>query len=462
MNILILAGFAALLNPDTSSVADTSIHVPDKYLEQVKRKSDHTSEQVDKRTVKALDRFRRQEEKMQAKMMKKDSVAAKNVFGPSIAKLNDMKARLGKKTGGGSSVGDPYVDTLKNTLQFLKGADGIQASEGKLAGAAQSVDNLQGSLQQADMVKNILREQRQMLKAQLASYTGFGNDLTKMNKEAYYYGQQLNEYKAVLSDKKKAEEKAITLLKQSSQYNDFIKQHSQFASLFNLIGSSSGSADVAGLQTRSQVEQVISQRVGNDPAARSAVSQQLAQAKSQMNELKDKYANVDNAADMPDFKPNPMKSKSFLQRLEFGGNVQFQKSGSYFPTTSDIAGQVGYKFHKNGTIGIGIGYKLGMGNGWNHIAFSHQGIGLRSFMDWKLKGTFYVNGGFEENYMSAISHVSELSNLSSWQGSALLGISKKYKLNGKLKGNIMLLYDFLAGGNKPPTSAVKLRFGYTM
>lgn len=461
MNILILAGFAALLNPDTTAVADTSIHVPDKYLEQVKRKSDHTSEQVDKRTVKALDRFTRQEEKMQQKMMKKDSVAAKQVFGPSIAKLKDMKARLGKKTSGASNAGGPYVDTLKNTLQFLKGAEGIQASEGKLAGATQSVDNLQGSLQQADMVKSVLREQRQLLKAQLANYTGFGSELTKMNKEAYYYGQQLNEYKAALSDKKKAEEKAMQLLKQSSQYNDFIKQNSQLAGLFNLVGSSAG-ADISGLQTRSQVEQVISQRVGNDPAARSAVSQQLAAAKSQMSELKDKYANVDNAADMPDFKPNPMKTKSFIQRLEFGGNVQFQKSSAYFPTTSDIAGQVGYKVHKNGTVGIGIGYKLGMGNGWNHIAFSHQGVGLRSFMDWKLKGTFFVNGGFEENYMSAIAHLGDLKDLSGWQWSALLGVSKKYKLNGKLKGNIMVLYDFLASRQVPATSAFKLRFGYTM
>lgn len=178
--------------------------------------------------------------------------------------------------------------------------------------------------------------------------------------------------------------------------------------MFNLIGSSNTStASLAGLQTRNQIESIIFQRLGNDPSAQQAVSQQMAQAKSQLNELKDKYSNVDNVGDMPDFKPNPMKTKSFLQQLEFGGNLQFQKNTSYYPTTTDIAAQVGYKFHKNGCAGVGISYKLGTGSGWNHIAFTHQGIGLRSFIDWKLKGTFYVNGGFEENYVSSFTNVSQ-------------------------------------------------------
>ncbi|HEU4555605.1 MAG TPA: hypothetical protein VFS25_22355, partial [Chitinophaga sp.] len=168
-----------------------------------------------------------------------------------------------------------------------------------------------------------------------------------------------------------------------------------------------------------------------------------------------------NAADMPDFKPNEMKTKSFLQRLEFGGNMQFARSTRFYPTTSDIAGQVAYKFHKNGTAGIGAAYKLGMGTGFDNIRFSSQGMGLRSFLDWKLKGTFYVNGGFEENYVSEFQNEQQLRNIDNWQGSALIGISKKYKINSKLKGNIVLLYDFLCNQHVPRTDPVKLRLGYS-
>jgi len=253
----------------------------------------------------------------------------------------------------------------------------------------------------------------------------------------------------------------MELLKKMPAYNDFLRKNSQLASLFNLGAAGNNTAQsLEGLQTRTQVEQMIQQRLGNDPGARQAVSQQMDQARSQLNELKNKFPDLDNAGDMPDFKPNPMKTKSFLQRLEFGGNIQFQKSNRYFPTTSDIAGQVGYKFHKNGTAGIGASYKLGMGTGWNNIAISHQGVGLRSFVDWKLKGTFFVNGGFEQNYVSTIAHADQLKDWKGWQGSALLGISKKYKVSAKMKGNIMVLYDFLAKRNMPSTSPIKLRIGY--
>jgi len=471
MNILLLAAFTALFNPtqvvrtDSTIKKDSVIVLPDRYLSQVKRKSDKVQAQVDKRTVQALNRFARQEKKMQAKLMKVDSTAAKRIFTKSIDSLNNLKAGLGRKvTGITSNAGGAYLDTLQNSMKFLQESKSILGSESsKLASATESVDDLQNSLQQAEQVKAYLREQRQQLKAQLTNYNGFGKELTNLNKEAYYYGQQLNEYKTTLSDRKKAEEKAVKLLKTLPAYNNFISQHSQYASLFNMVGASSTStASLAGLQTRSQVESIISQRLGNDPGAQQAVSQQLAQAKSQLNELKDKYSNLDNVGDMPDFKPNPMKTKRFLQRLEFGGNLQFQKNTSYYPTTTDIAGQVGYKFHKNGSAGVGISYKLGMGSGWNHIAFTHQGIGLRSYADWKLKGTFFVNGGFEENYVSSFTNVSQLGNISSWQGSALLGISKKYKINAKLKGNLMVLYDFLANRNFPATSSIKVRIGYTM
>lgn len=450
------------LGINTDSTVQKTTQVPDKYLSQVTHKSQHTAQLIDKRSSKALDRMIRQEKKMKAKLWKVDSVAAKNIFSRSIDSMGSLKAGLKNKVTGKLPMGNAYLDTLQNSLKFLNGAENkLGVSKNKLSSATKSVQDLQGKLQQADQIKAYIREHKQQLKQQLSQYTGFTKDLQKYNKEAYYYGQQINEYKAVLKDKKKAEAKAMEMLKKMPAYNDFITKNSQLASLFNLAGNSNASGSLEGLQTRTQVEQLVQQRLGNNPTAQQAVSQQMEQARSQFNELKSKFPDLDNAGDMPDFKPNEMKTKSFLQRLEFGGNIQFQKSTRYYPTTTDLAGQVAYKFHKNGSIGVGVAYKLGMGTGWEHIVFSHQGVGLRSFADWKIKGTFYVNGGFEQNYASAFSQASDLKNWSGWQGSALLGISKKYKISGKMKGNIMLLYDFLAGRNVPASSAVKLRMGYT-
>lgn len=347
-----------------------------------------------------------------------------------------------------------YLDTLQGSLKFIKESEGfLVKSKAKLTNATQSVQLLEDKLQQAEHIKTYIRERRQQLKNQLAGYTGFTKDLQRINKEAYYYSQQLNEYKSLLKDRKKAEATAIKILRKIPAYNDFLKNNSRLAELFNLpSGGSDLTQDLQGLQTRMQVEQLIQGRLGSSQDARRLVSQQMDQARAQFSELKNKFLNVDNIADMPDFKPNEMKTKSLIQRLEFGGNIQFQRSNNWYPATSDLAGQVAYKFHKDGSAGLGMVYKLGLGKDLDHIAFSNSGIGIRSFVDWKLKKTFYINGGFEQNY----------NKVYGWQGSALLGISKKYKINNKLKGNVILLYDLLSSHNVPRTDPIKLRMGYNL
>lgn len=436
--------------------------LPEKYLGQVRKKSDRVASQVTNRTDKVLKRLAKQENAMQAKLNKIDSVAAKNIFTTSIAKLNSLRSGLKGKVATALPIGgNADLDTLENSLKFLDGSKELLGnSQTKLKSATNSLQELRGRLQQVDDIKVYIREHKQQLQEQLKQYTGFTKNLQKMNKEAYYYGQQVNEYKSLLKDKKKAETKAVALLKKMPAYNDFIQKHSQLGSLFGLIASGNVAQSMEGLQTRTQVEQLIQQRVGSSPSAQQAVGQAMDQARSQFSELKSKFPDLDNSADMPDFKPNPLKTKSFLQRMEFGGNIQFQKSNKYFPTYADIAGQAAYKFHKNGSLGLGIAYKIGMGKGWDHISFSHLGLGLRSFLDWKIRGTFFVNGGFEENYQTTFTSLNQLKSLNIWKGSALFGLSKKYQINPKLKGNIMVLYDFLAPRQLPKTDNIKVRLGY--
>jgi len=449
------------------SLVQKTTAIPGKYLSQVKQKSDKMERQITRRSEKALSRFMKQEDKIKRRLGKIDSLKANNLFSHSIDSMGSLKSRmqgkLGKYSGALTQSGGPYLDSLSNSLSFLKGSKGLlDKSKGitdKLNGSLKSVDNLKDKLQQAEQIKAYIRERKQLLKEQLSQYTGFTKDLQKMNKEAYYYAQQLKEYKEVFKDKKKAEQKAMEVIKKLPAFNDFMQKHSQLASLFNIQGATASAQSMEGLQTRSQVEQLIQQRIGSGPNASAAVSQQMAEARSKFDELKSKFPDLDNAAEMPDFKPNEMKTKSFMQRLEFGSNVQFQRSNKFFPTTGDLAGQVAYKFHKNGSTGIGLSYKLGMGTGFDNIRFSGQGMGIRSFVDWKLKSTFFLNGGYEQNYQPDYAGVPEGVG-QKWTQSGLIGISKKYKINSKLKGNMMVLFDFLYNQHVPRTDPVKVRLGY--
>jgi len=170
---------------------------------------------------------------------------------------------------------------------------------------------------------------------------------------------------------------------------------------------------------------------------------------------------------MPDFKPNTQRTKTFWQRLEYGTNFQTAKN-NFFPTTTDMGLSVGYKLTDKSTVGVGASYKMGWGQDIKHIAITHQGMGLRSYLDVKLKGSFYASGGFEYNYQpvspDSLSSGSGMhwNEIADWHKSGLVGISKiiSIKSNFFKKTKVQLLWDFLSYQQIPRTQPVKFRVGY--
>jgi hypothetical protein len=237
-------------------------------------------------------------------------------------------------------------------------------------------------------------------------------------------------------------------------------------------------AALAGLQTRAQVQGMISQRLpsaaggaNGDPSQ--FLQQQFQQAQTQLNALKDKLSQLGGGSSdmtMPDFTPNSQHTKTFLQRLNYGFNFQTSAATKLLPAISEMGLSLGYKLSDKATAGAGVSYKLGLGTGINHIALTSQGIGLRSYLDvkipqpkskgWEWVGSLWVTGGWEYDYMQAFAKLSDLGrNVSAWQRSALLGVTKKYKI-GRKDGSMQLLYDFLATREIPQGQQFKFRVGY--
>jgi hypothetical protein len=364
----------------------------------------------------------------------------------------------------------PHLDTLKTSLSFLsQQSPGLLADASKKiksAGTAlQSVSDVQDRLRQADHIRKYLRERRALLKEKLDGY-GLGKAFQKYNKQAYYYSQQIQEYKAVLQDPARLERKALGMLQKLPVVQNFFKEHSEIAGLFQLPADYGSVQSLQGLQARADVQQMIQQRIeGGGMNAEQFVQNNIQQAKSQLDQLKNKIRQAGGSssdADMPDFKPNTQKTKSFWKRLEYGTNIQTAKSNSYFPTTSDIGLSIGYKLNDKGIIGIGGSYKLGLGKDIRHIAFTHEGIGIRSFLDWKLKGSFYISGGYEQNYRQRFINIQQLRAVDQWQQSGLVGISKILSLKSKTfkKTKVQLLWDFLSYKQTVPEQPIKFRVGY--
>jgi hypothetical protein len=458
------------LAQDSTSFSSKVLSLPTKLFSALDKKASSLNQKLDRQTDKYLERLANKELKLKSKVWKKDSTLAKQLFPDVEGQYAKVKATSGKV----SKYEQQYIgrlDTLTTSLSFLKSNTSL-AGNPQLQKSLSSLKELQTKFNSTEQIKAYLRQRRQLLQEQLEKL-GLAKELTSFKKQLYYYQAQVQEYKQLLEEPTKLEAKLLALAQSSAAFKDFFAKNSLLGSLFALPGGSSGSTasniSLAGLQTRASVSQSLLDRFGSGPGVAQYLSQNLQAAQGQLSALKAKAASLSSGAigsasdgDLPDFKPNGQKTKSLLKRLELGTNVQTQKGSGYFPTSSDVGLSLGYKLNDQSIAGVGTSFKLGWGSGFNHLKLSAQGVGIRSFLDYRLKGSFYVSGGYELNYRSLITSLDALKGYDAWARSGLLGLSKRYSVSKKVKGEVKLLWDFLSYQQLPRTQPVVFRVGYSL
>jgi hypothetical protein len=449
-----------------SSKLDKVISFPDKTFAALDKKTASVENKLDKQTDKYLSKFQKQEKKLRRKIARKDSALAKQLFDGVDEKYNQLRNATGN-VNKYQSVYSGHLDSLSTALNFLK--DNNLTGNPNLQKSLDQYKQLQQKLNASDQIKKYMAQRQQLLRQQFEKL-GMVKELKKFRKDIYYYQAQVKEYKELFEDPNKMEQKLMEVVMKLPQFKDFFAKNSVLGSMFALPGNTTNStASIQGLQTRSMINQSLVDRFGSSSAITQQLQQNVQSAQGQLSGLKNKLSSYSSGSygntgeeDIPGFKPNEQKTKSFLQRLEYGANVQSQKARYFFPVTSDIGLSLGYKLNDKSSLGVGASYKLGWGNNWSNIRISHQGVGLRSYLDWKIKGSFYFSGGYEENYRSLINSIDQLRNYSSWQSSGLVGVSKKYSISKKMKGEMKLLWDFMSYQQVPKTQPILFRVGYSL
>lgn len=449
--------------------------IPDKFIKNVDSKIEKYSGRITKKTEKTLEKLSRWESKIKTTLEKVNPEMAKRLFADNQLTFSVL---LQKMKSGESAVKqyharyDAYRDKLTTSLNYLdqQKANLDEKMLKPLAKVRSKMDSLSSDIDKAEDIQQLIKERKKQLID--AAFQNIGNNkyLSKINKETWYYVEIMRNYKQIFNDQAKAEQTAKTILNNIPAFQNFMQQNSMLASLFGQPGDMANSPSLAGLQTRADVQSLIQTRIAAGGAnAQQIVSGNLQAAQAKLNVLKDKllknpYAG-NGGGSAPDFKPNMQKTKTFKQRLEWGTDVQFARTNSLMPATSDIAVTLGYKLNDKSVAGIGASYKLGLGT-IDNIHFTNQGLSLRSFIDWKLKHQFFISGGYEMNYLAKLSeqHISSMyeEHTGNWQKSALVGISKKIKAKNKWFKNtkLQLLYDFLAKQHIPVSQSLLFRVGY--
>jgi hypothetical protein len=495
-------------SPSTGSSSNTSSTSPAEksvgFLQGMQRKSAQIDQQLTQQTAKYIRRLQKQEEKLKRQLTKYDSTAAKNLYASNPQQqyaqyLQKIKTDTGTSALPVKGSYQPYTDSLRGTILYLRAGaasgaatggvaagavGGVAASGGGLGGIAASgvgvggvAASAQSSLQQfqqteqkfqdVDQLNQFVQQRKDQIRQYLSQYTHVPSGLTgtyaNYNKELYYYDAQVQQYKQEFNDPGKMGKDALAALDKVPAFQSFMQKNSMLAGLFGTPGSPSLSQISGGVAPRDQIQAMIqSQIASGGSGAEGVIDQNMQSAQQLLSKLQNKlisYGNGGSAADLPEnFTPNTQKTLGFLKRLEYGYNLQNTPVTGTTPAMSAIGLSLGYKLSDGATAGVGMSYQLGLGTAINHIRLSNQGIGLRSFLDIKAKGSLWITGGYEENYLEAFGGINDLRHL--WQPSALLGLTKKFKI-GKQTANIQLLYDFLATQDIPQQNPIKFRIGYT-
>jgi len=427
-------------------------------------------------TEKALQRMEKKELALQNKLQQTDSLKAKALFSGTHEKYAQLLQQLNTKPPFPAETFPlkeyvPGIDSMQTALRFLQH---LPLQHAQAAGS--QLQALQGTLQKANNIQAFIREREQQLKDQL-SHSGLGKQLLGINQEAYYYQARLAEYKSTLNDPDKLQRALLSAVRQSPYFQRFWQQHSYWSRLFPAPVAEGTPQALAGLQTRDQVKQDVQKKLGTSATAGTGggvngenayLQQQMQQASAKLDAIKARLAQLgaqnggaigNSNMTMPDFTPNTQHTRTFLRRLQYSFTIQNTAGNALLPAMSSLGINIGYKLSDKSTVGIGGSYLLGLGNGWDHIRLSNQGCQIRSYMDIRAKGSIWITGGLEYNYLQHLAAAQSLLPVDAWRKSALIGLTKKYRI-GKKENNLQLLYDLLANSAVPKAPSFHFRMGW--
>ncbi len=450
-----------------------------KLFSKITSSTSKLNDDLTKQSQKYLKRLELKEKKLQQKLYKRDSISAKYLFAgdPQKQYASFIKKMQSDSTAGGLRSPDneqylPYVDSMKVSLDFLK------ANPQFLNNSAQGIIDLQSSISQLKTLQNKLNysyqlkayvtARKEQIRQYLLQQTHLPASITNLYKEynagLYNYSAQIQSYKETLNDPDKLLKAALGVLDKLPAFQSFLKTNSYLASLFPMPANFGTPLALNGLQSHSNLQEILQGRIPSTASASNALSQSMDNAKSDLDQLKDritKYGQGGQAIDDPNFRPNTEATKSLFRRLEYETNFQSQPTSNYIPSYSDIGLGICYKLNSSNVIGIAFSYRLGFGRPLKNIQMSSQGIGLRSYLDIKLKGSIYFSGGFEYD-QNVFVVPSQMQSIKIWDPVGLLGFSKIISVKSKVikKSKIQILWNYLSYYQIPRSQPVIIRFGY--
>ncbi len=271
--LIIIMSSLACLGQEAGDI-DSVMHIPDKLGASIDRKISSLDKKLTRKSEKYLKDFARQEEKLLKVLAATDSSAAAQMLRSGRATYQKLSGKLsdaGNQTErilSGEYI--PLLDSLQGSLGFLQDAKNIVSRskdiQQQLGKSLEQVNRFQHRLSAAKDIQKAIGDRQRQLQQLLSGYTRLPKDagkyLGKYQQQAFYYGQQVREYRAMLNDPDKLIAKTLSVLQNLPAFQQYMRKYSMLAQLFPTPENYGTPQALAGLQTRTSVQQQMQQAQG--------------------------------------------------------------------------------------------------------------------------------------------------------------------------------------------------------
>ena len=484
---------AAANSDQAASYLDSRTSALDKYLNR--------SEGIQQRLLR---RLKKKEAKMMKKLAAKDSVMFRRyqelpLTYDSIATLSKDTVALQQKAGRRNAT----IDSLKGIQQFIQKQNSKLNAAGNLTGTnipggdyTSKITGLQSRLNAEQQVKDLIQQRSNALE----QLTGGKNiaGLQSIQKDVYYAREKIKAWRTLADDPDEAEEKAMEYLQGVEGFDSYLNTNKN---AFGGLGNNASATDLQnmGYQTKGQVNKMLQEKFGNNlQAVQQSMGEQVQQFSEKLNGVTDKVKEAKNAVteakqsvaeakaakdklkhiEKPTFTKNPERGKPFWQRLETQYNFQTTRAtpDGLRPAMIELGASVAFKHTPSLSYGIGLATSIGLGQDWQHIRLSYEGVSARVYADWLLLYGFSAQAGYErifrpgnraylqEDVPTNTPHPQQDDNVlkqafGGQQQAAYIGIMKRYRINSKWSGTFLAGYNLLWQESNLRTPFM-IRFGW--
>jgi hypothetical protein len=374
--------------------------------------------------------------------------------------FNRFENKCGREKNQGPQRYDAGVDTLNVSMQYLSEncaeCDGTGKAEFLRASAS-----LKREMKRTELIQNYISERREFLIQNMHAVPGAEAMLLPLRMNEVYFSRHIGECKKIFLDKSKWEKKLWSKITGASDFAALMDQHGALAqahqspqhsrpslSLTKLIDEKVQSGIVTEEQSKI-LSSLLPQNIKDKTKKPQELFKTVDAAKVVADSAQVLLNDSTRTAEKPEkpWQPDPLKTKRFIDRCSVISNLQFDNRSIFLPASATAALGLQFMYHRNGSIGTALSCiqpmpRINPGSEDSFRIPIATGIGMRTFLDFKLKTAIYLQSGYEINWRP----YENTSTTGRWERmpSAMAGLKIKYPVGkARTAPTIEFLYDFL-------------------